>query len=66
LEVLSDRWFGVVFSQIIELDGLAVPDEDYPMTKLLPLRPIAVSIFNEPAFESLYKDKFSFFNPIQT
>jgi activating signal cointegrator complex subunit 3 len=36
------------------------------MTKLLPLRPIAVTIFNEPSFESLYNDKFAFFNPIQT
>jgi replicative superfamily II helicase len=45
---------------------LAVPDEDYPMTKLLPLRPIPVSIFNDPSYEALYKDKFSFFNPIQT
>jgi len=41
-----------------------VPDEDYPMTKLLPLRPIPVTIFNDAAFESLYKDKFAFFNPI--
>lgn len=66
LEILSDRWYGLEFSQIIELDGLAVPDEDYPMTKLLPLRPIPVTIFNDAAFETLYKDKFSFFNPIQT
>jgi len=45
---------------------LAVPDEDYPNTKLLPLRPIGIQALNDPKFESLYKSKFSFFNPIQT
>ena len=45
LELISDRWYGLEFLQTIELDGLAVPDEDYPMTKLLPLRPISISIF---------------------
>ena len=66
LEVISDRWFGIRFHHLIELEGLSVPDEDYPMTRLLPLRPIPVSVFNDDAFESLYKEKFSFFNPIQT
>ena len=66
LEIMSDRWFGVRFHHLIELEGLSVPDEDYPMTRLLPLRPIPVSVFNDDAFESLYKEKFSFFNPIQT
>ena len=66
LEVISDRWFGIRFHHLIELEGLSVPDEDYPMTRLLPLRPIPVSVFNDDAFESLYKEKFSFFNRIET
>ena len=43
-----------------------MPDEDYPNTKLLPLRPMAVSALGDSNFELLYKPKFSFFNPIQT
>lgn len=45
---------------------MCVPDEDYPHTKLLPLRPMAVTALGDPAFEGLYNKKFSFFNPIQT
>lgn len=66
LDVISDRWFDLQFNKIIELDGLAVPDEDYPNTKLLPLRPISIQALNDPKFESLYKAKLQFFNPIQT
>ena len=43
-----------------------MPDEDYPHTRLLPLRPIPVTTLADPAFESLYNMKFAFFNPIQT
>lgn len=43
-----------------------MPDEDYPNTKLLPLRPISITALQEPKFETLYRSKFSFFNPIQT
>lgn len=43
-----------------------MPAEDYPHTKLLPLRPIGITALNEPKFQSLYESKFSFFNPVQT
>jgi hypothetical protein len=66
LDIISDRWYDLQFNKIIELDGLAVPDEDYPNTKLLPLRPISIQALNDPKFESLYRAKFSYFNPIQT
>jgi len=66
LEIISDRWYDLNFFVPIDLAGLSVPDEDYPNTKLLPLRPIAVSVLGDPKFEQLYKPKFSFFNPVQT
>mgnify|MGYP000962055455 CR=1 FL=1 len=65
IEVVSDRWYDVNFIHQINLSDIAVPDEDYPHTKLLPLRPMAVSALKDPDFESLYT-KFAFFNPIQT
>ena len=33
---------------------------------MLPLRPISVQALGEPKFETLYKSKFAYFNPIQT
>jgi pre-mRNA-splicing helicase BRR2 len=56
----------VSFFKVLELAEINVPDEDYPATKLLPLRPIPVSTLQDPSFESLYNTKFAFFNPIQT
>ncbi|KAL3205213.1 hypothetical protein MRX96_011116 [Rhipicephalus microplus] len=37
-----------------------------PPTELLDLQPLPVSALRNPTFEALYKDKFPFFNPIQT
>lgn len=48
------------------MSEIAIPDEDYPHTKLLPLRPIPISALGNPKFEELYANKFKFFNPIQT
>lgn len=64
LEIISDRWYNLSFFAPIELADVCVPDEDYPHTKLLPLRPMAVTALGEPSFESLYRGKFDFFNPI--
>ena len=66
LEIISDRWYNLSFFAPIELADICVPDEDYPHTKLLPLRPISITALGEPSFESLYRGKFDFFNPIQT
>ena len=32
---------------------------------LLPLSPLPITALQEPKFESLYEDKFTYFNPIQ-
>ena len=54
MEVISDRWYGLSFFLPINLSEICVPDEDYPHTKLLPLRPMAVSALNDSVFEGLY------------
>ncbi len=50
----------------INLEEIAVPDEDYPHTELLNLRPLHISALRNPKFEALYEEKFKFFNPVQT
>ena len=64
MEIISDRWYGLSYFMPINLSDICVPDEDYPHTRLLPLRPMGVTALNDPALESLYNEKFAFFNPI--
>lgn len=45
---------------------LILPEKYPPPTELLDLQPLPVSALRNSAFESLYQDKFPFFNPIQT
>ena len=45
---------------------LILPEKNPPPTELLDLQPLPVSALRNPAFEGLYKDKFPYFNPIQT
>jgi len=41
-----------------------VPDEDFPSTKLLQLRPMSIKALGNEKFEELYEQKFKFFNPV--
>ncbi|KAF1482900.1 hypothetical protein FQV08_0012370, partial [Pygoscelis antarcticus] len=53
IRVVSDRW-------------LCKSDSARSASALLDLQPLPVSALRNSAFESLYQDKFPFFNPIQT
>ena len=64
IDIISDRWYDLHFFIPLELGDICVPDEDYPATKLLPLRPMSITKLNEPSFEALYSSKFQYFNPI--
>lgn len=66
LTILSDKWYEVSYYKNINLSDLEVPDEDFPNTKLLPLRPLSIKALRDEKFEALYEDKFKFFNPVQT
>lgn len=66
LTILSDRWYDISYYKNIDLSELDVPDEDFPNTKLLPLRPLSIKALGDEKFEALYIDKFRFFNPVQT
>lgn len=45
---------------------LILPEKYPPPTELLDLQPLPVTALINSAFEALYKNKFPFFNPIQT
>jgi hypothetical protein len=64
LTILSDRWYDISYYKNIDLGDLDVPDEDFPNTKLLPLRPLSIKALGYEKFEELYSQKFQFFNPV--
>lgn len=66
LTILSDRWYDISYYKNINLGDLDVPDEDFPNTKLLPLRPLSIKALGDEKFEALYSEKLRFFNPVQT
>jgi activating signal cointegrator complex subunit 3 len=66
LTILSDKWYEISYYKNINLSDLDVPDEDFPNTKLLPLRPLSIKALRDDRFEELYQEKFKFFNPVQT
>lgn len=45
---------------------LILPEKNPPPTELLDLQPLPVSALRNEAYESLYNERFQFFNPIQT
>lgn len=45
---------------------LILPEKYPPPTELLDLQPLPVSALRNQHFESLYSEKFPYFNPIQT
>lgn len=66
IRVVSDRWIGAETQLPVSFRHLILPEKYPPPTELLDLQPLPVSALRSPAFESLYSDKFPFFNPIQT
>ena len=66
LHILSDRWYDITFWKDIDLAEIQVPDEDYPHTKLLNLRPLHVKALGNEKFEELYavQKNIKFFNPV--
>lgn len=62
----SDRWVGCDYEYAIPCSNLILPEKYLPYTKLLNLDPLPVSALQNPLFESVYNQKFKYFNPIQT
>uniref|UniRef100_A0A8D0CCG7 U5 small nuclear ribonucleoprotein 200 kDa helicase n=1 Tax=Scleropages formosus TaxID=113540 RepID=A0A8D0CCG7_SCLFO len=66
IRVTSDRWLSCETQLPVSFRHLILPEKYPPPTELLDLQPLPVSALRNSAFESLYQDKFPFFNPIQT
>ncbi|KFM69174.1 U5 small nuclear ribonucleoprotein helicase, partial [Stegodyphus mimosarum] len=66
IRIVSDQWIGSETQLPVSFRHLILPEKYPPPTELLDLQPLPVSALRNPFFESLYKDKFPYFNPIQT
>ncbi|NXO69329.1 U520 helicase, partial [Phainopepla nitens] len=66
IRVVSDRWLACETQLPVSFRHLILPEKYPPPTELLDLQPLPVSALRNSSFESLYQEKFPFFNPIQT
>jgi len=66
VRAVSDKWIGVDNYLPVSFQHLILPDMNTPETRLLNLRPLAVSALQNEVLESIYGAKFNYFNPLQT
>ncbi|XP_044756152.1 putative U5 small nuclear ribonucleoprotein 200 kDa helicase [Coccinella septempunctata] len=66
LRIVSDRWIGAETQLPISFRHLILPEKNFPPTDLLDLQPLPITALRNDKYESLYKNKFPQFNPIQT
>uniref|UniRef100_A0A6Q2XD83 U5 small nuclear ribonucleoprotein 200 kDa helicase n=1 Tax=Esox lucius TaxID=8010 RepID=A0A6Q2XD83_ESOLU len=66
IRVASDRWLSCETQLPVSFRHLILPEKYPPPTELLDLQPLPVTALRNAAFETLYQNKFPFFNPIQT
>jgi len=66
IKIIADRWLGSETMLPVSFRHLILPEKYPPHSDLLDLQPLPVGGLKNPAFESLYKEKFNYFNPIQT
>ena len=66
IRIVSDRWLASETVLPISFRHLILPEKFAPPTELLDLQPLPVSALRNANFETLYSDRFPYFNPIQT
>lgn len=66
IRIVSDRWIASETLLPISFRHLILPEKFPPPTELLDLQPLPVSALRNDTYESLYRDRFPYFNPIQT
>ncbi|KAL5015950.1 hypothetical protein ScPMuIL_005539 [Solemya velum] len=66
IRVVSDRWIAAETQLPVSFRHMILPEKYPPPTELLDLQPLPVSALRNASFETLYNEKFPFFNPIQT
>merc|ERR1712146_682875 len=66
IHVTSDKWLQCQTLLPLSFRYLILPEKNSIPTELLDLQQMPVTALQNPDFESLFKDKFENFNPIQT
>ena len=66
IRIVSDKWLHSETQLPVSFRHLILPEKNLPPTELLDLQPLPVGVFRNPEYENLYKDSFSYLNPIQT
>lgn len=64
IRIISDSFIGCDYSDVVSLKNLLKPQNETLTTRLLGLRPLPITAFNDPIVEKIYN--FKYFNPIQT
>ena len=66
VRAVSDRWLGAETVTPVSFQHLIRPDTESVYTDLLDLQPLPVAALKNPLLEDIYRQRFSFFNPMQT
>ncbi|KAF6009316.1 hypothetical protein HII13_003392 [Brettanomyces bruxellensis] len=66
IRALSDTWFGSEAIHAVSFQHLIKPYNETIQTKLLRLQPLPISALHDDEVERIYKEKFTYFNPMQT
>ena len=66
VRAVSDRWLGAETVHAVSFQHLIRPDTESKYTDLLNLQPLPISALKNPLLEDIYRQRFQFFNPMQT
>jgi pre-mRNA-splicing helicase BRR2 len=66
IKVVSDRWIMSETVLPVSFRHLLLPEKYPAHTELLDLQPLPVTALQEPTFEAMYQNQFTYFNAIQT
>lgn len=66
IRAISDSWIGSENIFTVSFQHLITPSNDTIRTNLLRLQPLPVSALHNKEIESIYSNKFHYFNPMQT
>ena len=66
VRAISDRWLGAETLTPVSFQHLIRPDTESVYTDLLDLQPLPVAALKNPLLEDIYRERFLFFNPMQT
>ena len=66
VRAVSDRWLGAETVTPVSFQHLIRPDTESVYTDLLDLQPLPVAALKNPLLEEIYRQRFLFFNPMQT